>query len=298
MLSVGMDSKIEHIPVMVKEVLEMLNLKKDGIYVDATLGCGGHTKEILTNIGSQGRVIGIDRDEAAIQRCREEISDSRLILVKANFSQLREILRQLGIKEVDGVLIDLGVSMMQFKDLSRGFSFYSFERLDMRMDQSSDLTAWDIVNKYPEKRLIQIFEHYADEPYAKKIAREIVRRRQIKTIDSCRELAELIERLVPRKQRIHPATRVFQAIRMEVNREVQELQEVLNQAVEVLKKEGRICVISYHSVEDRLVKGFFKEQEKKGVLKILTKKPLFPSFEEITKNPSSRSARLRGGEKR
>ncbi|MCS7203543.1 MAG: 16S rRNA (cytosine(1402)-N(4))-methyltransferase RsmH [Thermodesulfovibrio sp.] len=296
MLLVDMDFKIEHTPVMVKEVLEILNLKRDGVYVDATIGCGGHTKEILKRISSEGRVVGIDRDEAAIKRCKEELSDPRLFLVKANFSQLKEILKELNIEEVDGVFFDLGISMMQLRDFSRGFSFYSSERLDMRMDQSSELTAWDVVNKYSERRLIQIFEDYADEPFAKKIAKEIIRKRQTKTIDTCKELSEIIEKIVPKK-RIHPATRVFQAIRVEVNKEFEELKRALSQAVEVLKKKGRVCVISYHSGEDRIVKNFFKEQEKKGILRILTKKPIYPSLEEIIKNPSSRSARIRGGEK-
>ncbi|MCX8034216.1 MAG: 16S rRNA (cytosine(1402)-N(4))-methyltransferase RsmH, partial [Thermodesulfovibrio sp.] len=173
----------------------------------------------------------------------------------------------------------------------------SDEMLDMRMDQTTFLTAWDVVNKYPEYKLIQIFKDYGDEPFARKIAREIVRQRQKKTIDTCKELADLVKRIITKKTKIHPATQVFQAIRIEVNREIEELRDGLVNSLQMLKKGGRICIISYHSGEDRVVKHFFKEEEKKGNILIITKKPIFPSLEEIAKNPSARSARLRGGEK-
>ncbi|MCS7215575.1 MAG: 16S rRNA (cytosine(1402)-N(4))-methyltransferase RsmH, partial [Thermodesulfovibrio sp.] len=190
-----------------------------------------------------------------------------------------------------------GVSMLQLKDMDRGFSFFSEERLDMRMDQTEKLTAWEVVNKYPEQRLAQIFRDYSDELFANKIAREIVRQRGRKTIDTCKELADLIKKNIPKYGRLHPATKIFQAIRIEVNREFEELKEGLSQAVELLKSGGRICVISYHSGEDRIVKELFREHQRKGILKILNKKPFFPSLEEVAKNPSARSARLRGGEK-
>lgn len=293
----SMESKRIHIPVMVEEVIQLLNLKEDGIYVDATLGCGGHSVEIFMRLGSMGRLIGLDRDERAIECAKEVISDERVILKKSKFSQIKEILYEIGIEKIDGILFDLGVSMLQLKDLSRGFSFHSDEMLDMRMDQSTTLTAWDVVNKYPEYRLIQIFKDYGDEPFARKIAREIVRQRQKRTIDTCKELADLVKRIIPRKVKIHPATQVFQAIRIEVNREIDELREGLINSIDILKKGGRICIISYHSGEDRVVKNFFKEEEIKGKILIITKKPIVPSLEEIAKNPSARSARLRGGEK-
>ncbi len=297
MLLQSMEYKSTHIPVMVKEVIQLLNINKDGIYVDATLGCGGHSIEILKKLGSKGLLIGFDRDAEAIECARDIIDDERVIFKKANFSQIVDVLKELGVEEIDGILFDLGISMLQIKDLSRGFSFNSPETLDMRMDQSLPLRAWDVVNKYPEYKLIQIFKDYGDEPFSKRIAKEIVKQRQKKTIDSCKELADLVKKIIPKKGNIHPATQVFQAIRMEVNRELEELKEGLKKAMQVLKKGGRIVVISYHSGEDRIVKTFFREEEKGGNIFILTKKPIFPSLEEITKNPSSRSARLRGGEK-
>lgn len=296
LLSMESRKKI-HIPVMVAEVVQILNIKENGIYVDATLGCGGHSLEILKRLGSMGRLIGFDRDERAIECVKEFTNDERLVLKKVGFSQIKEALYEIGVEEIDGVILDLGVSMLQLKDLSRGFSFHSEEMLDMRMDQSTSLTAWDVVNKYPKYKLIQIFRDYGDELFASKIAREIVRHRQKKTIDTCRELADLVKTIIPKKAKIHPATQVFQAIRMEVNRELDELREGLTNSLKMLKKGGRICVISYHSGEDRVVKNFFKEEEKKGNILIITKKPLFPSLDEIAKNPSARSARLRGGEK-
>jgi len=291
------DCKMIHVPVMVEEVIKILNPKKDGIYVDATLGCGGHSLEILKKLGSKGRIIGLDRDELAIACSRDILNDTRILIKQAKFSQLKETLSELNIEGIDGIVFDLGVSMLQLKDLSRGFSFLSEERLDMRMDNSESLTAWEVVNSYPEKMLIKIFIEYGDEPFARRIAREIVRQRSKKTINTCKELANLITKIVPKKDKIHPATRVFQAIRIEVNRELEELKEGLRQALETLNHGGRICVISYHSGEDRVVKNFFREEEKNNTFRVITKKPLVPSLEEITKNLSARSARLRGGEK-
>ncbi|MGB9709878.1 MAG: 16S rRNA (cytosine(1402)-N(4))-methyltransferase RsmH [Thermodesulfovibrio sp.] len=291
-----MDYKI-HVPVMVKEVIELLNPVFHGVYVDATVGCGGHSMEILKRLGSNGRLIGIDRDESAIQIAQQYLNDSRVILKRARFSQLKEILKELNIQNIDGILFDLGVSMLQLKDFSRGFSFYSDENLDMRMDQTGSLTAWDVINKYSERELERILREYGDEPFSRRIAREIVRQRGKKTIDTCKELAGLIKRIIPRHGRLHPATQVFQAIRIEVNKEIDELREGLSQALELLKSGGRICVISYHSGEDRVVKNFFREKQHAGILRIVTKKPILPSLEEVSRNPSSRSARLRGGEK-
>jgi len=296
MLLLSMDYKKIHIPVMVKEVIQLLN-PYGGIYVDATLGCGGHSLAILKRLSPDGILIGIDRDESAISYANRILDDSRVILRKASFSHLKEVLSELNIEKIDGVIFDLGISMLQLKDFERGFSFHSEERLDMRMDQTEPLTAWDVVNKYPEQKLTQIFRDYGDEPFARRIAREIIRQRGKKTIDTCKELADLVKRTVPRHGRLHPATQIFQAIRIEVNKEFEELREGLLQAVELLNSGGRICVISYHSGEDRVVKNFFREEEQKGHLRILTKKPLLPSLEEVTKNPSARSARLRGGEK-
>lgn len=296
MVLLSTDYKL-HIPVMVKEVIELLDPSPDGVYVDATLGCAGHSMEILKKLGLNGRLIGIDRDETAIEISKDLLNDSRVILKKAKFSQLLEVLKELNIDRIDGIIFDLGVSMLQLKDFSRGFSFYSENNLDMRMDQNDSLTAWYVVNKYPEKELERILREYGDEPFARRITKEIVRQRSKKTIDTCKELAELVKRVVPRHGKLHPATQVFQALRIEVNKEIEELKAGLSQAVELLKKGGRICVISYHSGEDRIVKNFFKEKEKEGIIRVFTKKPILPSLEEVFRNPSSRSARLRGGEK-
>jgi len=176
------DCKMIHVPVMVEEVIKILNPKKDGIYVDATLGCGGHSLEILKKLGSKGRIIGLDRDELAIACSRDILNDTRILIKQAKFSQLKETLSELNIEGIDGIVFDLGVSMLQLKDLSRGFSFLSEERLDMRMDNSESLTAWEVVNRYPEKMLIKIFIEYGDEPFARRIAREIVRQRSKKQL--------------------------------------------------------------------------------------------------------------------
>lgn len=297
MLLQSMDYKQIHIPVMVKEVIEVLNPEENGVYIDATVGCGGHSVEILKRLGRKGKLIGIDRDASAISCAREILNDSRVILKQSSFSRLKEVLSELNIDRIDGVIFDLGVSMLQLKDFSRGFSFYSDEKLDMRMDQTLPLTAWDVVNKYSEQKLEKIFRDFGDEPFAKKIAREIIRQRQKKTIDTCKELADLVKKIIPERKRIHPATRIFQAIRIEVNKELEELHEGLKQALNALKTGGRICVISYHSGEDRVVKNFFREEEKRGNIRILNKKPFLPSLEEVAINPAARSARLRGGEK-
>lgn len=296
MPSLSMDYKI-HTPVMVNEVLQILNIKEDGVYLDATVGCGGHAMEILKRLGERGRIIGLDRDDAALDCAKELLNDYRVALVKSKFSELKEVLLEKGIEKIDGILFDLGVSMLQLRDFSRGFSFYSDELLDMRMDRETSMTAWEVVNRYPQHKLEQIFRDYGDEPFARKVAREIVRYRHKKTIDTCKELAELIRKSIPRRGKTHPATQIFQAIRIEVNKEFEELKEGLSQAIELLSKDGRICVISYHSGEDRMVKNFFREEEAKGMLRIITKKPLLPTLEEVTRNPSSRSARLRGGQK-
>lgn len=283
---------------MLKEVIEVLNPVPGGIYVDATIGTGGHSEEILKFIGLDGRVIGIDRDSEALKIAEKRLKDKRVILKKGNFSHMENFLFEHGIFKVDGILFDLGVSMLQIKDPERGFSFTSDKRLDMRMDQEQKLSAWDVVNKYPEKELERIFREFGEERFSKKISKAIVRRRRKKTIDTCSEISWIVERLYGKKRgRIHPATKLFQALRIEVNRELDELRAGLNASLRVLKKAGRLCIISYHSLEDRIVKHFFSECSKKGLMKIILKKPLMPRLEEIRLNPSSRSAKLRGAEK-
>jgi 16S rRNA (cytosine1402-N4)-methyltransferase len=286
-----------HVPVLLNETMEMLALKKDGIYVDATVGSGGHGTAIVSQMGPYGKFVGIDKDEDAIKYAKEKLGNDRVYLRKGAFSELKEILLSMNIKEADGVLFDLGVSMFQLKEPARGFSFLSNERLDMRMDISQELTAWDVVNMYSEKDIERILREYGEEPFFRRITRKIVSRRSISTIDTCAELAELVAEAYGRRGKIHPATRTFQALRIEVNKELDELKKGLLSAVEMLKTGGRLCVISYHSLEDRIVKNFIRDNVREGFLRMLTKKPLIAGPDEIRQNPSSRSAKLRGGER-
>ncbi len=267
------------------------------MYVDATLGLGGHSEEILKRVGAQGRVIGIDRDEEALKMATARLNDGRLVAKKGRFSDIENLLASEGIEQVDGILFDLGVSMMQLKDLGRGFSFHSAERLDMRMDKGTGISAWDVVNGYPEKELIRILREYGEERAAARIAKAIVRYRENRSVDTCDELADVVSRAVGGRGRVHPATRTFQALRIEVNGEIEELRQGLASSLRMMKKGGRLCVISYHSLEDRIVKHFIRDNVQKGALKALTKKPLSPSLDELRENPSSRSAKLRGAER-
>lgn len=276
---------------MFRQVMDFLNLREDGTYVDATVGLGGHSEEILRRIGPGGRLIGTDRDEAALMMAAERLRDGRCTIKKAHFSGIHEALGGL---KVDGILFDLGVSMMQLKQEQRGFSFLRDEPLDMRMDTAQELTAEKIVNSYPEKELRRILTEYGEERLSAKIARRIVSERPIRTTG---ELAGIAERAYGKRGRIHPATRTFQAIRIAVNRELDEIGEGLRAASDMLRQGGRLVIVSYHSLEDRVAKNFMKEAARQGVMRILTKKPLTPSLEEIRENPSSRSAKLRAGEK-
>lgn len=275
----------------------MLVTNRGGIYVDATAGFGGHSREILSRLNEEGYLIGIDKDETAISYLREELKDKRLSLLKGSFADLSDLLEVLKVAKVDGILLDLGVSLFQLKELSRGFSFLSESRLDMRMDTSQILNAWEVVNKYPQKDIERIFVEYGEEPLSKKIAEAIVQERKKRAINTCKDLATVVERIYGGRGKMHPATRIFQAIRIEVNRELEELSNGLISAYESLKSEGRLCVISYHSLEDRIVKNFFRESARSHKLKILTKKPIKASIEERRTNPSSRSGKLRGAEK-
>jgi 16S rRNA (cytosine1402-N4)-methyltransferase len=282
---------------MQNEVMELLNPGQSGIYIDATVGIGGHSEAIVRVLGSEGRLIGIDRDDEALNRSEKRLSDKRVILKKGSFADMESLLRAEGISEADGILFDLGVSMMQLKDSERGFSFLSDQRLDMRMDKSQKLTAWEVVNRYPEKELERIFREYGEDRLSRKIARAIAGRRSRTPIDTCSELSGLIESEYGGRGRLHPATRIFQALRIEVNRELQQLQSGLEAASRILKKGGRLCVISYHSLEDRIVKHFLSDGVRQGLFRRLTKKPMTPAVEEMRINPSSRSAKLRAAER-
>ena len=252
---------------------------------------------ILSQVGQDVKVVGLDRDEQALQRAAQRLNDSRVLLKKGTFSQMQQVLNDEGIYEADGILLDLGVSMMQIKDPARGFSFLSNERLDMRMDNAQFLTAWDMVNTYDEQELVRILKDYGEEYRAARVVRAIISARAKKTIDTCAELADVVFRALGRSGRTHPATRTFQALRIALNRELDELKLGLEASLRMLKKGGRLCVISYHSLEDRIVKNFIRDSAKAGIVSQLTKKPLVPTRGEMRQNPSSRSAKLRGAEK-
>ena len=282
---------------MQEEIIAMLNPRQNGIYIDATIGPGGHSGKILKVIGSEGKLIGIDRDDEALKTAEKRLSDKRVILKRGSFSDMESLLHEAGFSEVDGILFDLGISMVQMKDLERGFSFVSDERLDMRMNRGQKLSAWDVVNRYPEKNLERILREYGEERFSKKIARAIVRWRNKKPINTCSELSKIVAAEFGRRGRCHPATRTFQALRIEVNKELEQLKTGLEAAIRLLKKNGRLCVISYHSLEDRIVKNFLAGNARKNLLRIITKKPMVPSLEEMRLNPSSRSAKFRAAER-
>ncbi len=287
-----------HVPVLLEEATDLLLGSGGTLYVDCTLGLGGHAKRILEK-NPKAFVVGIDRDEEAIEIAKESLKgfEGRFSIYKANFAYLDLVLKEEGIDRVDGFLFDLGVSMLQLQS-ERGFSFQIDAPLDMRMDKDQSLTAYRVVNEYPERELARIIREYGEEKLSKKIARAIVEARKKKPIETTRELAELIASLYPprlRHGRIHPATRTFQAIRIEVNRELENLKVALEKTPPLLNPGGRLVVISFHSLEDRIVKNFFKNHREEFI--ILTKKPITPSEEEIKRNPASRSAKLRAGEK-
>lgn len=308
--------KFKHVPVMLNEVLEGLNIKEDGIYVDGTLGGAGHSTEIVKRL-STGKLIGIDQDENAIKKSKEVLADysDRTIILKENFKNIKNVLNTLGINKVDGILLDLGVSSHQLDEEERGFSYNKDAPLDMRMDRGNAFSAWDVVNKYSEKELEKIIWDFGEEKWAKRIAKFIVEERREAPIDTTFELVSVIKKAIPKKVRSqggHPARKTFQAIRIEVNQELDILKNSILNANEVLNESGRLCIITFHSLEDRIVKDTFKYLNKdcicppefpvctcnkKRELKILTRKPIIPSEEEIETNPRSRSAKLRIGEK-
>lgn len=289
---------IVHLPVLLGEVNEILMPEKGGLYVDATVGMGGHAAEILGKMGSSGLLICIDRDEEALKVAQARFIKAKNVAIRrAKFSEMADVLDGLGIKQVDGILFDLGVSMLQLKSAERGFSFSSDAPLDMRMDEGASLKAADIVNKYPEAKIAGILYDYGEERLSRKIARAIVRARERHPIKSCAELAGIASGVYRGRHRIHPATRTFQALRIAVNDELGELRAGLGTSLDRLVPGGRLAVISYHSLEDRIVKNFLRDAQREGALSILTKKPLTPGPEELRKNPSARSAKLRGARK-
>lgn len=305
-------AEFTHAPVLLNECIEGLDIKPDGIYVDGTLGRAGHSSEIIKRL-EDGRLIGIDRDMTAIIKAGEKLRQygDRFTAVHGNFSRIGEILDDLGIDKVDGMLFDLGVSSPQLDDGERGFSYMTDAPLDMRMDRDQSLTAYEIVNTWPEEELRRILFDYGEERYSPKIAAEICRRREKSPIGTTTELAEIIKSAMPAKalrEKQHPAKRSFQAIRIAVNDELGEVSDMLDTAADRLKIGGRLCVISFHSLEDRLVKNAIRRREQGctcpknfpvcvcgfvQTLKSVTRKPITPTDEELESNPRSRSAKLR-----
>jgi len=300
------DEQVYHVPVMLHECIEALDIKPDGIYVDVTFGGGGHSREILKKLGPKGRLIAFDQDPDAIKNA---IDDERFVLVHQNFRFLKNCLRLQGVKEVDGILADLGVSSHQFDDASRGFSIRFDADLDMRMDQVSDLDARKVVNTYSEDELHRIFGMYGEVQNAKSLAKTIVTARLSKPINTIAELKEAIKKLVPKGKEHKYHAQVFQALRIEVNKELDALQEFLTQSPLVLKEGGRLVVMSYHSLEDRLVKNFMLKGKFRGEVekdfygneikpfRVLTRKAITASEEEVKNNNRARSAKLRVAEK-
>lgn len=308
--------EFHHVSVLLNEVLEGLNIKEDGVYVDGTLGGAGHSLEILKRSKS-GILVGIDQDEFALSKASEVLDEfkDRVRLIHSNYENIDKVLEELGIGQVDGILLDLGVSSHQLDEESRGFSHNKDAPLDMRMDNTADLTAWDVVNKYSKEDLEKIIWDYGEDRWAKRIAEFIVNERAEKSIDTTLELVSVIKKAIPKAVRMeghHPGKKTFQAIRIEVNRELEVLKNSIEKMVDLLKPGGRLVIITFHSLEDRIVKEAFKELfkdcicppgypqcicDKKREIKIITRKPIIASSEELELNPRSRSAKLRIAEK-
>ena len=311
--------EFKHISVLLEETIEGLNIKPDGIYVDGTLGGGGHSFHICEKLDENGRLIGIDQDEDAISAATKRLEPfkERVTIVRSNYEKMKSVLEELQIEKVDGILLDLGVSSFQLDDQTRGFTYMEENAmLDMRMDQRQTMTAKDIINQYSEGDLFRMIRDYGEDRFAKNIAKHIVQRRQERPIETTGELVEIIRQSIPMKIQVtggHPAKRTFQAIRIELNRELSVLEDTLDEMIELLNPGGRICVITFHSLEDRIVKTIFKRNEdpctcprefpvcicgKKSKGKVISRKPILPSEEEMNQNTRAKSAKLRIFERR
>ena len=309
--------EFKHTSVLLEETIENLRIKPDGIYLDGTLGGGGHSYRIASKLGEGGRLIGIDQDEAAIEAAGARLKpyEDKVTLIRDNYRNAKRVLKDIGIEQVDGILLDLGVSSFQLDNAERGFSYKYDTKLDMRMDQRQTMTAADIVNGYSETELYHVIRDYGEEQFAKNIAKHIAAVRKDKPVRTTGELNEIIKAAIPAKMRAaggHPSKRTFQAIRIECNKELEVLKESLEDLVQLLRPGGRICIITFHSLEDRIVKTAFRRYENpctcppdcpvcvcgqvsKG--KVITRKPILPSGEEIENNKRSKSAKLRVFEK-
>ena len=307
-----------HKSIMLEEVIESLAIKPNGIYVDGTLGGAGHSSEIVKRLGEDGRLIGIDQDGEAIEAATKRLKPykDKVTIVRSNYAQMKEVLRDLGIPKVDGILLDLGVSSYQLDNAERGFTYREDVPLDMRMDQRQTKTAKDIVNDYSEMELYHIIRNYGEDKFAKNIAKHIVAARSEKPIETTFELNEIIKAAIPMKCRAvggHPSKKTFQAIRIELNHELDVLNNSIDSMIEHLNDKGRFCIITFHSLEDRIVKVQFKNNEnpctcppdfpvcvcgKKSKGKVITRKPILPSEEELEENKRAKSAKLRVFERR
>ena len=280
-----------HIPVLLSEVVDGLNLKSGSVVVDATVDGGGHAREILKKLGQEGKLIGLDWDSGMVEKLRKDLGgDVRVKLFHSNFSELEKVT---GPYRPDAILFDLGLSSLQLLASGRGFSFKSEEGLKMTFDPNQRPNAEEFINTANVRDLEEVIRKYGEERFAGRIARAIERYRARKRITSAKELSEIISRAVPRRGRINPATKTFQALRIYLNHELENIENGLRGAWKIIKPKGRIAVISYHSLEDRIVKNFFKEKAKNEEGKLINRKPIVPSREEVTKNPRSRSAKLR-----
>ena len=292
-----------HQPVLLKEVIEILNPQSGQIYIDATIGGGGHAKEILERIKPNGKLLGIDWDKEQIDRLKikfsEYLKSNNLILVNDNYKNLENIIKQYNFHKVDGVLFDLGFSRYHIEESGKGFSFQKNEPLIMRyheLEGTSEITAAEIVNTWPEEKLEKILKEYGEEKFYRQIAEKIYEESKKNPIKTTLDLVEIIKKAVPAgylHQKIHPATRTFQALRIAVNDEFGNIRTGLSAAVKILTNGGKMAVITFHSGEDRIIKNFFKEKQAEGILKIINKKVIKPSYAEIRENPSARSAKLR-----
>ncbi|MEE0140778.1 MAG: 16S rRNA (cytosine(1402)-N(4))-methyltransferase RsmH [Coprococcus sp.] len=303
----------QHYSVLLNETIEQLDIKENGIYVDGTLGGGGHAKAVLQRLGDGGRLIGIDQDAAAIQAAGERLAPfgDKVTVVRSNYSAMPQVLEDLGIHGVDGIVLDLGVSSYQLDTVERGFTYREDTVLDMRMDQRQTKTARDIVNDYTETELFHMIRDYGEDKFARNIAKHIVAAREKKPIETTGELNDIIRAAIPAKVRAkggHPSKKTYQAIRIELNHELDVLKNTLGQMIDLLNDHGRICVITFHSLEDRIVKNIFNTSEKpctcppsfpvcvcgkKSKGKVISRKPILPSEEELTVNSRSKSAKLR-----
>lgn len=310
--------EFKHKSVLLDECVENLHIRPDGIYVDGTLGGGGHSYEICRRLSDKGRLIGIDQDAAAIEAAGERLRDyaGKVTIIRSNYCDMKAELAKLGITSVDGVILDLGVSSYQLDDADRGFTYREDVPLDMRMDQRQPLTARDVVNEYSEMELYRIIRDYGEDKFAKNIAKHIVNARKEKTIQTTGELIHIIKAAIPAKVRAvggHPAKRTFQAIRIEVNHELDVLRDSLDDMIDLLNDGGRICIITFHSLEDRIVKTIYRKNEnpctcppefpvcvcgKKSKGTVITRKPIVPGEAELEENSRSKSAKLRVFERR